>query len=138
MNPDKLEALRKLAIDERTPVEEARNAALVFVRNGGRTEMPKSDDQTLQLAVLEEQRDHAKAEAKKEKAEADRLRLLLGKMLALADAATKLEKNRAEVEAEVRRAVGQEPEKSRPTAAPYWAETNFVEEFMRQQTRRRY
>ena len=35
MTPDKLEALRKLAEDERTPIEEARNAALAFVRGGG-------------------------------------------------------------------------------------------------------
>lgn len=35
MSPDKLEALRKLAADERTPIEEARNAALQFVRHGG-------------------------------------------------------------------------------------------------------
>lgn len=35
MTPDKLEALRKLAADDRTPIEEARNAALQFVRHGG-------------------------------------------------------------------------------------------------------
>lgn len=38
MSPDKLEALRKLAADERTPIEEARNAALQFVRGGGKIE----------------------------------------------------------------------------------------------------
>ena len=31
VSPEKLEALRKLAMDERTPIDEARNAALQFV-----------------------------------------------------------------------------------------------------------
>lgn len=35
MIPEKLEALRRLAVDERTPIEEARNAALQYVRAGG-------------------------------------------------------------------------------------------------------
>jgi hypothetical protein len=107
MSPEKLEALRKLALDERTPVEEARTAALTFVRKGGRAEPDEKTRQ--QRAELEEERDQAKADAQKQKTEADRLRLLLGKMLALIDAETKLGKNRAEVEEEVRRAVGQEP-----------------------------
>jgi hypothetical protein len=38
MNSEKLEALRKLATDERTPIEEARNAALQYVRAGGRVD----------------------------------------------------------------------------------------------------
>lgn len=36
VSPDKLDALRKLAMDERTPIDEARNAALQFVRHGGK------------------------------------------------------------------------------------------------------
>lgn len=123
MNPDKLEALRKLALDERTPIEEARSAALTFVRKGGRAE---PDCKELQFAVLEEQRDAARAEAQKHKAEAERLRLLLGKMLALADAEKKLEKNRAEVEAEARRAVGQQAADSKPSRPqPPWANDPF-------------
>jgi type I site-specific restriction endonuclease len=35
MNPDKLEALRRKAIHESTPVEEARTAAMLYVRNVG-------------------------------------------------------------------------------------------------------
>lgn len=136
VSPDKLEALRRLALDERTPIEEAMSAALTFVRKGGRVE---TDDKALQLAVLEEQRDAARAEASKHKAEAERLRLLLGKMLALADAEKKLEKNRAEVEAEVRRAVGQEVQKP-PSPTTFWNadfSSDFMHEFMRQQARRR-
>ena len=48
MSPEKLEALRKLAIDERTPIDEARNAALQFVRNGGKFSAeprPPTDDE---------------------------------------------------------------------------------------------
>lgn len=36
VSPEKLDALRKLAMDERTPIDEARNAALQFVRHGGK------------------------------------------------------------------------------------------------------
>lgn len=35
MNPEKLESLRRLAADPRTPEEEARTAALLYVRNAG-------------------------------------------------------------------------------------------------------
>ncbi len=38
MTPDKLEALRRLALDERTPEEEARTAALLYVRAKPQTE----------------------------------------------------------------------------------------------------
>lgn len=56
MNPDKLEALRKLAADERTPVEEARNAALQFVRNGGKIASeprPPTDEEIRRTATPE-------------------------------------------------------------------------------------
>jgi hypothetical protein len=48
VSPEKLDALRKLAMDERTPIDEARNAALQFVRHGGKFSMeprPPTDDE---------------------------------------------------------------------------------------------
>lgn len=39
MSPEKLQALQKLATDERTPIDEARNAALQFVRHGGASQI---------------------------------------------------------------------------------------------------
>ena len=48
VSPDKLESLRKLAMDERTPIDEARNAALQFVRHGGKFSSeprPPTDDE---------------------------------------------------------------------------------------------
>lgn len=41
MNSNKLEALRALALHDGTPIEEARNAALAFVRGGGDAAKPK-------------------------------------------------------------------------------------------------
>lgn len=48
VSPEKLDALRKLAMDERTPIDEARNAALQFVRHGGKFSAeprPPTDDE---------------------------------------------------------------------------------------------
>jgi hypothetical protein len=51
----KLDALRRLAADERTPIEEARNAALAFVRGGGKVDAAPAagDDAQAKLAELE-------------------------------------------------------------------------------------
>lgn len=59
MTPDKLEALRRLAADEGTPEEEARTAALMYVRKGGKVESPSTnpryapDDAEHIISVLE-------------------------------------------------------------------------------------
>ena len=42
MTPEKLEALRVMAAREDTPIEEARNAALAFVRGGGSAAKPQA------------------------------------------------------------------------------------------------
>lgn len=64
MNADKLEALRALAADPRTPENEARNAALTYVRGGGRADAPTArlsgpsvEVLQRQLAEMEEDRD---------------------------------------------------------------------------------
>lgn len=51
MSPEKLEALRKLAAHEDTPIEEARNAALQYVRHGGNT--------VARAITVKDVRDHA-------------------------------------------------------------------------------
>jgi hypothetical protein len=62
MNRDKLESLRRLAADERTPVDEARNAALAFVRGLGEASSPDV------LGRLEQERDEARREVERLKA----------------------------------------------------------------------
>lgn len=56
MSPEKLEALRRLATDERTPIDEARNAALQFVRNGGKvaSEPRAPTDEEIRKACTDE------------------------------------------------------------------------------------
>jgi hypothetical protein len=103
MNAEKLQGLFRLAQDERTPIDEARNAALAYVRNGG-TITPNAKDAE-RIGKLEEERDAARAESAKHKAEAERLRLIIGKMLALKDAEQKLEKAKADVEREAKDAL---------------------------------
>ena len=44
MSPEKLEALRRLAAHDSTPIDEARNAALEYVRGGGRVDALANDD----------------------------------------------------------------------------------------------
>lgn len=83
MTPDKLEALRRLAADERTPIEEARNAALAFVRGGGQAKspveefVPKAD-----LRKVEKERDDIFDRAKTLAEEAMRLKNEAEKLLA--------------------------------------------------------
>jgi len=63
MSPEKLEALRALAADMRTPDNEARNAALIYVREGGAqasrnaADAPTIEKLKAQLAELEQDRD---------------------------------------------------------------------------------
>lgn len=67
----KLEGLWKLASDERTPVEEARNAALAFVRGGGG--LPDAQDvlKLAEAAKLAERLKAVEAEVAALRADAD-------------------------------------------------------------------
>jgi hypothetical protein len=118
MNDAKLEGLRRLAADERTPIEEARNAALAFVRGGGgAVSQDKAELERLaaQVKQLDDLRNKDRAETAKHKAEVERLRIILGKMLALKDAEAKLEKNKTDVAREAKEALGQAAPKPRPS-----------------------
>lgn len=82
MTPDKLEALRRLAADERTPVEEARNAALAFVRHGGQVKpseelVPKADLEKVKRDNVElfERSKIIAAEAERRRVENERLQI---------------------------------------------------------------
>lgn len=90
MTPDKLEALRKLAADERTPVEEARNAARAFVRGEGQAKpseefVPKTELEKVKRDNVEifERSKIVGAEAERRRAENEKLRTENEKLRAL-------------------------------------------------------
>lgn len=90
MTPDKLEALRKLAADERTPIEEARNAALAFVRGGGQAKtieeyVPKAELERVKRDNVEifERSKIVGAEAERRRVENEKLRAENEKLRAL-------------------------------------------------------
>jgi hypothetical protein len=68
MTPEKLEALRRLAADERTPEEEARTAALLYARNVPSMHpaveqfVPKSEVDTLRAMLKQAEDRTARAE----------------------------------------------------------------------------
>jgi hypothetical protein len=110
MNDDKLKALITLGLDERTPDLEALASLRLAARHFDTA--PRTDKG--KVGKLEEERDQARAEATKHKAETERLRIILGKMLALKDAEQKLEKNKADVEREAKEALGQKAAPKKP------------------------
>lgn len=112
MNPKTLDDLIRKGLDERTPDLEALACLRIAVKQFGEGR-PSAQD-TERMGKLEEERDQARAEASKHRAEADRLKLLLGKMLALKEAEQKLEKSKADVEREAREALGQKAAPARP------------------------
>jgi hypothetical protein len=117
MNDDKLKALITLGLDERTPDLEALASLRLAARHFDTA--PRTDKD--KVGKLEEERDQARAEATKHKAETERLRIILGKMLALKDAEQKLEKNKADVEQEAKLALGQQVSKPQPPSyGPDW------------------
>jgi hypothetical protein len=103
MNEKTLNDLIRKGMDERTPELEAL-ACLRIAAKQFSDAKPSAQD-TERLGVLEAERDTARAEAAKHKAEAERLRLILGKMMALRDAEQKIDKSRKEVEKEARDAI---------------------------------
>lgn len=106
MNDKKLDDLIRKGLHDSTPDPEAlaclRAAAKHF------QERKPSSDELERVSKLEEERDAARAESAKHKAECDKLKLLLGKVLALQDAEQKLEKAKTDVQREAREALGQQ------------------------------
>jgi len=103
MNEKTLDDLVRKGMNTRTPDLEAL-ACLRIAAKQFSDAKPSAQD-TERAKTLETERDTARAEAAKHKAEADRLRLILGKLMALKDAEQKIDKSRKEVEKEAREAI---------------------------------
>lgn len=96
-------------LDERTHELEALACLRIAGKQfDGASRAPDAD----RLGKLKEERDAARAEAKEAKAETDRVKVILGKLLALKEAEEKLERNRADVVREARAIV--HPPKAQP------------------------
>jgi hypothetical protein len=125
MNDKKLDDLIRKGLDERTPDLEALVSLRIAAKHFSESKAGAAQDAE-RLSKLEQERDQARAEATKHKAEAERLRLILGKMLALKDAEQKLEKNKADVEREAKETLGQKAAPKAPQHQnPFYTETWF-------------
>lgn len=105
MNEKTLEDLIRKGMDTRTPELEAlaclRIAAKQF--SDAKPQAPTID--ATAHAKLQEERDNAVRDLQVVKSEAERLRLILGKIMALKDAEQKIEKSKTEIEKEAREAI---------------------------------
>ncbi len=104
MNEKTFDDLVRKGLDERTPDLEALACLRIAAKQFSDAKPSAQDSE--RVKTLETERDAARAETTKHKAEAERLRLILGKLMALKDAEQKLEKSKTEVEKEAREALG--------------------------------
>jgi len=103
MNEKTLDDLVRKGMDTRTPDLEALACLRIAAKQFSDAKPSAQDSE--RVKTLEAERDTARAEATKHKAEAERLRLILGKLMALKDAEQKIEKSKTDVEKEAREAI---------------------------------
>lgn len=105
MNEKTLDDLVRKGLDERTPDLEALACLRIAAKQFSDAKPSASAIDPAKHAKLQEERDNVVRDLQAAKSDVERLRLILGKIMALRDAEQKIEKSKAEVEKEARDAI---------------------------------
>jgi len=106
MNEKTLDDLIRKGMDQRTPDLEALTCLRIAAKQFGDAKPVAPTIDPVKHAKLKEEHNNAVRDLQKSNSEVERLRLILGKMMALKDAEQKIDKSRKEVEKEARDAIG--------------------------------
>ena len=105
MNKKTIDDLVRKGLDERTPDLEALACLRIAAKQFSDTKPSVQAIDPANHAKLQKERDNAVRDLQVAKSDVERLRLILGKIMALRDAEQKIEKSKAEVEKEAREAI---------------------------------